>query len=270
MKGIQATPVKVFSCYKDIPSQISPIVLTIGNFDAVHSGHQEVLNQAKMIAQNINGYVCVLTFLSHPVEVLRPGIIVPKLCTSEQKLKLLEKQDVDLVIFFEFTLPFSQQTAAEFLKNLHHYIPFKSLVLGHDAQIGSDRLGDSHKMHQIANQLGFVVTYVQPHQVEGTIVSSSVIRQALQRGDLNNAEKMLGRKFSIFATIASVVQRKLILANHSMICLPPEGVYPVKVMGNSIEAFAKVEIKKQAPYLELEFTDDHLFASGQNLEIIFL
>ena len=89
MRGIQKTPVKVFSCYKDVPKHLSPIVLTIGNFDAVHLGHCAVLKHAKSIAEDINGHLCVLTFSSHPVEVLKPGTALPKLCTQEHKLRLL-------------------------------------------------------------------------------------------------------------------------------------------------------------------------------------
>ncbi len=269
MKGIQETPVKVFSCYKDVPKQLSPLVLTIGNFDAVHLGHCAVLKNANNIADNIDGHLCVLTFTSHPAEVLRPEKSLPKLCTQQHKLKLLEKQDVDMVIFFEFTVPFSKQTASEFLDTLHSYISFDCLVLGHDALLGKDRQGDSFAMHQIAAQLGFTLTYIPPFHVEGSLVSSSAIRRAIQQGDLVNAEKMLGRKFSILTTVADVNDQKMILSNLTTLCLPPDGQYSVKVVFDHEEVFTEVFVKKEYPYLELLDTADLNCQIGQSVEIIF-
>ncbi|MBA3603975.1 MAG: FAD synthetase family protein [Parachlamydiaceae bacterium] len=271
MRGIQETPVKVFSCYKDMPRHLTPIVLTIGNFDAVHLGHCAVLKNAKKIADDIDGHLCVLTFSSHPIEVLRPGTTLPKLCTQLHKLSLFEKQNVDVVIFFEFTVSFSLQTAAEFLSSLHGYISFDALVLGHDALVGKDRLGDSAEMQEIAVQLGFKLNYVPPYQVDGTLVSSSAIRRAIQIGDLDNAEKMVGRKFSVLTEVAVVNELQVILADASSLCLPPEGVYPVKVVGgvDPEGVFAEAIVMKGFPYLELNFEDGHLCYIGQQIEVIF-
>ncbi len=265
----KAPRVKVFSCYKDIPSDLAPIVLTIGNFDAVHSGHHAVLKSAKEIVKKVNGNLCVLTFTTHPIEVLKPETFLPKLCTKEHKLKLLEEQEVDLVIFFEFTKTFSQQTAEEFLSSLHDCISFNALVLGHDALIGKDRQGDSLTMHQIAHRLSFLLTYVPPYQIEGALVSSSAIRKAIQQGDLHWAEKMLGRKFSIVSKVESSSPKDMALIDVSSLCLPPEGIYPVKVISDHAEMFAEAIIRKEFPFMELKFAASYVLNSDQILEIIF-
>ncbi len=271
MKGIQETPVKVFSCYKDVPRHLTPIVLTIGNFDAVHLGHRAVLKNAKKIADDLSGQLCVLTFRRHPAEVLRPGISLPKLCTQEHKLKMLEKQDVDLVIFFEFTVSFSLQTAAEFLKSLQSYISFDALVLGHDALLGNDRRGDSIKMHEIAAKLGFKLNYLPPIEFNGVPVSSSLIRKAIQTGDLERAEEMLGRRFSILSTVTSLERQQIFLDEISSLCLPPEGVYPVRIIcdNEKVEISADIYVKKGFPYLEFSCKDELLCHIGQKVEVIF-
>jgi riboflavin kinase/FMN adenylyltransferase len=262
---------EVFSCYKDIPKHLAPIVLTIGNFDAVHLGHCAVLKNAKKMADEINGYLCVLTFGNHPVEVLRPGTILPKLCTQVHKLILLEKQNVDAVILFEFTIPFSLQTAAEFLKTLHSYISFEALVLGHDALIGKDRRGDSAEMQEIATNLGFKLNYVHPYPVNGESVSSSLIRKAIQGGNLDYDEELLGRRFSVLTTVGAISEQRISLENVTSLCLPPEGVYSVKVIGevNREWGYAKAVVTKGFPNLELNFDGEVFCQSGQQVEVIF-
>ena len=154
---------------------------------------------------------------------------------------------------------------------MHSYISFDALVLGHDALLGRDRRGDSSMMQEIARQLGFKLNYVPPFQMNGISVSSSLIRKGIQAGDLDNAERMLGRRFSVLATVGTVSEQRLIIEDVSSLCLPPEGVYSVKVIGvvDREEVCSRAVLTKGFPYLELNFDGEAFFRSGQEIEVIF-
>lgn len=262
---------EMFASYEGIDSKWAPIVLTIGNFDAVHRGHCALLGQAQKIAEKLNGHLFVLTFANHPAELLKEGTCVPKLCTQVQKLKLLSDQSVDGVILLEFTRQFSAQTAVQFIGSLHSHLAFKALVLGHDARIGNDRQGDSPLMRQLADELDFMLQYIPPYKIEGSIVSSSLIRQAINNGDLIAAEKMLGRKYSIYLPVPNAVAAAGVLIDQlSGLCLPPPGTYKVTVQSLNAKytGHAIIEHASGQPVLELKFAHKFKLAEGP-LEIIF-
>lgn len=245
------------------------MVLTIGIFDAVHLGHQALLKTAREIADKQQGRLMVMTFINHPVEVLRPGSTVSKLCTLDHRLALLEKQGVDGVILLEFTRQFAGQTAEEFISAVFSKLFFQALVLGHDARVGVDRQGDSPFMRQLAARLGYLLQFVPPHQHGATIISSSLIRQAVSRGDLAEAQRLLGRKFSIVSTLSPDfgAYRVDVLG----LCLPPPGEYPVLV-GTAFgvyPAYAFIEFNKGQSILILKFNVPHLRIIDQNCEVLF-
>ena len=186
-----------------IPKHLKPVALTIGNFDGVHKGHQAVLNRVKELAIQENEHSIVLTFLNHPSRVLRPEVNLAMLCTQKHKIKLLKEQNIDATLLIEFTHEFSQQTAEQFLENLYSHFPFKHLVLGHDAVIGKDRQGDPNHIKDLAKQLNFQLEYIPPYISDKTIISSSIVREKIRKGELADAEKLLGRKYSIYSSVIS-------------------------------------------------------------------
>lgn len=260
---------EVFSSYKNIPTDWHPLVLTIGKFDAVHRGHCALLDQAKEIAAQLNGHLCVLTFINHPVEVLKEGKFIQRLCTGVHKLKLLSEHGVDGVIQLEFTREFARQTAEQFIQSLHHHLPFMALVLGYDAHLGSDRQANTSQMQNLAKKYGYALHYAAPCTSEGVIVSSSLIREAISRGDLALVEKMLGRKYSILAFAASETPQKIIIANLMDLCLPPPGVYHVMVCCEGSELSARAVISKEVPVLVLECDEKNCTVGDRALEIVF-
>lgn len=258
----------IYLSYTEIPVNRGPIVLTIGNFDAVHLGHATVLHRARQIADELGGTLCVLTFSSHPSRVLRPENCPSLLCTETHKLKLLQEQKVDGVILLEFTRAFSQQTAAQFLSALYQIQPFSTLILGYDARIGSDRQGNTPLMQQLANELSFKLEYLPPYACdEGLTVSSSAIRQAISLGDLKLAEKMLGRKFSIFSIGTGTPEKANFSIDVKGLCLPPSGIYPVRIYHDGKTSLGRAFVELTSLNIEL-FSEDRSL-NERVVEIIF-
>lgn len=259
---------EIYSNYNEIPRNQAPIVLTIGNFDAVHLGHVTVLRRAREVADQMGGPLYVLTFSSHPSEVLRPGSSLPLLCTEMHKLRLLQEQKVDGVILLEFTLGFSKQTAIQFLSSLYEVQPFSGLILGYDARIGSDRQGNSQVMAQFATEHSITLEYLHPYTCQGLTVSSTAIRQAIQAGDLSFAEKMLGRKFSIFSIAFRMPEMAYYTIDVKGLCLPPTGIYPVKIYHEGATSVGQAMVGIAS--LTVELSKDNPSLEGRLVEIVFI
>lgn len=248
--------------------------LTIGNFDGVHLGHRAILDRA----QERGGSVVVYTFSNHPAEVLR-SLSIPKLSTLPHRMKLLKEAGVETTYLTPFTLPFSRQTAREFLTDLHRSTPFSHLVLGYDAVIGCDRVSD---LAPLGKELGFSVEYLDPAKIDGQIVSSSTIRAAIQNGELEWASRLLGRPYSILATVEQGAGKGGVLgfptANLAVqeLALPPFGVYAVEALfeGEYFPAIANLGKaptlhQDRPPLLEVHLIgrEQHLY--GKELEVVF-
>lgn len=260
---------KVFSSYNEIPGDWDPLVLTIGKFDSVHLGHRSLLEQARKVANQMQGYLCVVTFANHPIGILKEGVLIPKLCTQAHQLKLMSESGVDGVLLLEFTKQFSQQTAEEFIKSIYRHRPFKALVLGYDARLGRDRQGNTPIMHDLAEKYGFELQYSAPWKSENIIISSSLIRNAITSGDWSTVEKMLGRKYSILAFAAEETANKITFANLTDLCLPPPGSYHVTVLCEEGEFTAHAVIKKEPPVLTVEFDEKKYIVGDRALEVTF-
>lgn len=179
----------------EVPIQISkPAVLTIGNFDGLHLGHQAVLKKVKEISLSESRPMTVITFENHPYTVLRPDFPIISLCTFQEKIELLKKFGVDILIAIPFTKALSQQSAEEFLHQVYDVLPFSHLILGYDAVLGRGREGNRQRVQAYAKEKHFRVEYLEPYLFEGSIVSSSEIRKCIQEGNISRAELLLGRK----------------------------------------------------------------------------
>lgn len=207
-----------------------PIALTIGSFDGVHLGHRLLLKKLKSA-----GFPVVITFENHPAEVLRPESAPPRLCTTPHKLKLLQEAGVESVVLLDFTREMSLQSAEEFLLNIRKHVPFQNLILGSDATLGKEKHGDRQHIQGLAQEQGFNATYLDLVSREGAKISSSHIRSSIRKGDLSGAEKMLGRKFSIYsqvrtgAGLGKTIGFPTLNMTVDGLCLPPLGVYAVRL-----------------------------------------
>jgi len=181
---------------KDFKRPFKNPVLTIGNFDGVHLGHQRIFRLVKEKAREIGGESVVYTFEPHPVEVLapqrRPLLITP----LEEKLRLIKDQGIDVTILANFSDKFASQTPENFVKTiLYDQIKIRQVFVGHDYTFGKDRRGNIALLKEFSRKLGFNVEVVEAVRVGGLVVSSTLIRELIQKGEMRGAAKLLGRNY---------------------------------------------------------------------------
>jgi riboflavin kinase/FMN adenylyltransferase len=259
-----------------------PGALTIGNFDGVHLGHQYLFSQLRQAAQTNRAQTTVLTFLNHPHEILKPDFTLARICSLEQKIQLIEAQGIDRLVLVKFTPEFSNQTPEQFVNLLQRYVPFHTLILGANAVFGKNREGRREKIEQLATQMHFKVTYLEKLHVEGLPVSSSVIRQFIQSGNLQQASEMLGRRYSIYRPVVPGKKIGQTLGFPTLnidiqgLCLPPQGVYAVKLKQNGVlyPAVANLGIaptvrQDKRLTLELHVMENKIVDVTRFVEVIF-
>lgn len=228
---------EVFVGVENIQRSFKNPVLTIGNFDGVHRGHQALFRRAREWAAELGGESVVLTFNPHPLQVLAPDQRLLFITPHERKLELIALCGIDVAIVVPFSTEFAQISAADFVKVLLvDRIGPKAIVVGEDYRFGYGREGDTHYLQKMGTRYGFKVETVPGVQLEGTVVSSTLIRQLIQDGDLREANRLLGRSYEIAGLVVPGHQRggRLLGFPTANISIsgqaPPKlGVYAVRV-----------------------------------------
>lgn len=172
-----------------------PCGLTIGSFDGVHLGHQQLLRYVRKKV-GPQGSLCVLTFSNHPSHILPNREPLSLISSPEDKLHYLQSYGVDIVYLLPFTLELAQLSYEQFLHLVKDSYPFELLVLGEGATLGKKREGTSETIAALGKKLQFSVEYLPKYTVDGEIVSSGKIRECLQKGDLAKAKRLLGHPLS--------------------------------------------------------------------------
>lgn len=177
-------------------------VLTIGNFDGVHLGHQTLFDKVKHRAQSLNGESVVMTFHPHPLEVLSPGNGPVFITEHARKLRLIESCGIDIAIVVPFSQEFAQMSAQQFVKHiLVDKIGVKALVVGYDYRFGCGREGNIDSLKDLGRKYKFDVEAVTGIKMDGKVVSSTAIRQFIKEGQLKEANALLGRPYEISGTV---------------------------------------------------------------------
>ena len=175
----------------------SETVLTIGVFDGVHSGHKYLLSDLIEQSKTDKLISGVITFKQHPQRLLNPQFSPPFLTNLPQKIKLLRDEGVQIIIALTFTLELAQTSARQFIGLLQKYLKMRSLVLGPDFTLGRSQEGNVDFLRNLGGNMNFKLTVVPHLKIDGEIVSSTAIRDALIKGDIKKANQMLGRYFSL-------------------------------------------------------------------------
>lgn len=243
---------KLIDQLKDPFEHTFPISLTIGNFDGVHLGHQELLYKLVDHAGKNRGKACVITFSNHPKQVFDPHFHPKLITTAAHKVTLLKEAGIDGLIRIPFTKAFSEQTADEFLEKLRSLFPLSMLMLGYDARLGKNREGDKETVLNFAKEHSLSVEYIEEKQVEGLPISSTRIRQAIQAGDFQTVEKLLGRAYSLYGQVHSENSRHTLFLPD--LALPPKGIYPVTALQDGMKASVQLHLFGQ----EAVFYSDQL------------
>ncbi|MDX9990911.1 MAG: bifunctional riboflavin kinase/FAD synthetase [Anaerolineales bacterium] len=170
--------------------------LTIGVFDGVHRGHQEIIRQLTAGARANGAPAVLLSFAPHPAVVFGAKNL-KCLTTPEERAEIIEALGVEFVITQTFDKNVANQTAEEYMALMVRHLGLKKLLIGYDFALGRGRAGTYQKLTQIGQELGFEVTRVEAIRFEDGIVSSSVIRQLLTAGDAAGAAAKLGRYYAL-------------------------------------------------------------------------
>jgi riboflavin kinase / FMN adenylyltransferase len=189
---------RIFRSLEEVPAGLGPTIVSVGNFDGVHCGHQHVLREVVRRARETGSQALAVTFEPHPFRILRPDV-VPRLITPlPRKEALLEQTGLDALLELPFTRDFSMTTAEDFARNiLAARLHAKEVHEGDNFHFGHQAQGNIGKLMELGRPLGFQVKIYPVMMVRGIPVSSSQIRALLIAGKVSLAQRLLGRIFSI-------------------------------------------------------------------------
>lgn len=186
----------------NIQAQDHGCVLTIGNFDGVHLGHQRVIKALVDKANALNCVPAVMVFEPQPQELFSPQTAPARLSRLRDKYILLEKLGVERLICVNFNREFAAKTAEQFIESLLvTKLGIKHLIIGDDFRFGKNRTGDFSMLCKAGDKFGFGVSDTASFKLADCRISSTEIRQALEQDRLENAETMLGRPYSIIGRV---------------------------------------------------------------------
>ncbi len=184
-----------FQSLADVPH--SPAWLTIGVFDGVHLGHQQVLRQLVAGASADSAASTVITFFPHPAVVLGKIANPSYLTSPDERAALLHQLGVEMVITLSFDRALASMSADEFMAELASRLDIRRLLVGQDFALGRGREGSLPRLQQIGEQLGYSLQVIEPVHLEGERISSSLTRAYLLEGAVNQAARLLGRYYHI-------------------------------------------------------------------------
>jgi riboflavin kinase/FMN adenylyltransferase len=256
---------KIFDNLDRIVEPFKKAVITIGNFDGVHIGHQALFHEVIETAEAIGGTSCAMTFEPHPLRVLKQNNHPPLITLYEQKLELIERSGIEVLICVPFTRTFAGLAAAEFIEDiLVRKIGMKAIIVGEDYSFGKKREGNIDFLKSYAARCNFeviVANWIKASKHLPGRISSTRIRELVIAGNMAQAHKMLGRFYQIRGQVVTGRNRggKLLgfpTANinlHDELC-PKTGIYAVTVEYNDRKYKGVANIGYSPTFDDGEFT----------------
>ncbi|MDO6445827.1 bifunctional riboflavin kinase/FAD synthetase [Colwellia sp. 1_MG-2023] len=258
-------------------------VLTIGNFDGVHLGHQQVIKALVEKAKRLNCIATVLVFEPQPQELFSPESAPARLTRLRDKYVLLERLGVERLICVNFNQKFAQLTAKDFVeKLLVEQLNVKYLIIGDDFHFGKNRRGNFETLCDAGKRFDFGVSDTASYKVSACRISSTEIRKALENNHLKAAEQMLGRPYSIIGRVFHGDKRGRELGFPTANVLlkrrvsPVSGVYVVKVNTHDGDFFGVANIGSRPTVsgirqqLEVHIFNFQQDIYGQSIEVVLL
>ena len=272
--------------FRSVPPQATtPCVLTIGNFDGLHRGHQALLERLTAKARSLSLPAAVMTFEPHPRELFAPEQAPARLTSLREKLDLLERSGVDQVHVCHFNAKFAALSAEEFIERiLVRGLGVRHLFIGDDFLFGKGRRGDYQMLQRAGQQYAFGVEAMHTIDWQGERVSSSLVREALAEGDIEHAARLLGRAYAIEGRVVhgEKIGRQLGFPTANVQLkrkrLPLSGVFAVTVSGlddQSLPAVASLGVRPTIgsglkPVLEVHLLDFDRSLYGAHISVNFL
>lgn len=221
-----------------LPPTVAGSVVTVGTFDGVHLGHRHVLSRLTQRARERRLASVLVTFEPHPLEIVRPEAAPLRLTLPEERSEELAATGLDYVVVVRFTPDVARLSAEEFVDQmLRGRLGMRELMIGHDHGFGRGREGDFHTLQALGADRGFAVNVLEAVAgSSGEHVSSSAIRAAVARGDLDTAADGLGRRYAVSGRVAPGAKRGRAMGFPTINVVPPPrkqlpalGVYAVRV-----------------------------------------
>jgi riboflavin kinase / FMN adenylyltransferase len=255
----------------DGPDQV--VVVTIGNFDGVHLGHQRILATVHEFAKRTRCKSAVLTFFPHPARVLRPEEAPPLLMTLDQRLDAIRQLGIDAAFVLTFDRQLAAVSAEDFVRGfLVDTMRARAVFVGGNFRFGHRQSGDVRMLLQLGEQWGFAVKVVPPLIKDGIVVSSTAIRGALREGRVEDARNLLGRPYVLAGEIRTGTGqgRKLIVPTLNLATeqemLPKNGVYATEVTVREKTYRAATNVGMRPTFDGARITiESHLFDFSDNL-----
>jgi riboflavin kinase/FMN adenylyltransferase len=218
-------------------------VVTIGTFDGVHQGHRQIIARLKELARQTGGETVILTFFPHPRMIIHPEDQDLKLITTiHERAALLEQLGVDHLIITPFSRDFSNQTAEAYIRDiLVNKIGTRQIIIGYDHRFGKDRQGGLSDLQQAAPVYGFEVIEIPKQDIDHVAVSSTRIREALLKSDIEQANAFLGYPFFITGKVirGNQIGRQIgyptanLLVEENYKLIPADGIFAATVQLNN-------------------------------------
>lgn len=278
-----------------IGKEARPLALAAGFFDGLHLGHRQVVTETLSAARRAGQAAWVLTFDTHPAKVLNPNLAPPLLMSIRHKLLALDRLGLDGSLVLPFSRDLADRDPREFVEQLKAGAPtLTRMFVGQNWRFGRKASGDPALLTALGAELGFLVSIVNPVLRDGAPVSSTRVREAVLRGDLNEAEALLGRPFSVLGSVIHGESRgrKLGCPTANLAAenevLPPYGVYAARAVlfdgqgprpGPQAlhDAVCSLGLKPtfgqsggQSPALELHLLDFSGDLYGRDIEVFFV
>jgi riboflavin kinase/FMN adenylyltransferase len=255
------------------PKSLPLPIMTIGNFDGVHLGHQMIFRTLCRRAREVGGTSLVLTFDPHPLKVLAPERCPVLITPTAKKLSIIQECRLDAIMCLPFTQALADLTPVAFVEEvLVGTIGIREIYVGYNFAFGKGRQGSIALLQELGQHYGFLVHIIEPIAIEGRVVSSSMIRQWIQQGSVDEAALLLGRLYSITGTVVEGYQKGRELGfptanvRSTDELIPSRGVYAVMVdwRGRRYEGVANIGFNPTFGRTQLS-VEIHLFNFSEQL-----
>jgi riboflavin kinase / FMN adenylyltransferase len=276
--------VKVLHSINELSAVPGPVFLAIGVFDGVHLGHKAVIRRALEDAKSAGGTAVVVTFDPHPARVLRPGSGPCLLTSTKHKIRLIEALGISHLLVIHFDAAFAVTPPENFIAALQAACkPLREICVGHQWSFGRNRAGNLEMLKLWGDKLGFDEVGIPAVEMGSEIVSSTLIRAAVETGDLQKAARLLGREFTVFGTVVEGAHighqigfPTANLSTHNE-QLPPDGVYAVGAVheGRNLRGVVNIGVRPTIynqsgeRMLELHLFDFDEDIYGKDIEVAF-
>lgn len=250
-------------------------VLTIGSFDGVHMGHRRIFSTLLNVSREMGGEPLVLTFDSHPRKILFPETPPKILTTGREKIKAIGDCGINDIVMLHFTKEIAEMHAIDFVNDMvFKRLGVIDLVIGYDHAFGKNREGNYEFLRQLSRKRGFGVTRAEPKNYESRPISSTWIRTELEDGNIDFANKLLGRNYTLSGLVVKGDGRGRLLdfptanivPDNPDKIIPRDGVYAVYINSGSMNLKGMLNIGTNPTFAKTERTIEvNIFDFNQDI-----